>query len=91
MEIVYSNTTLVKVKLKDVSKQINRKRIQIQLLLKLNITRNNPNFTFRKIQIQLLLKLNLHLLLHGEKRNIYSNTTLVKVKLLMVNLDKRGK
>ena len=60
---------------------MDRTRIQIQLLLKLNtFTGWSPNHNLG-IQIQLLLKLNLLTSLQAEMI-FNSNTTLVKVKLM---------
>ena len=53
--------------------------IQIQHLLKLNALKPGRTRVKSLIQIQHLLKLNL-VVIHQEKNQKYSNTTLVKVK-----------
>ena len=59
--------------------QLFKTRIQIQLLLKLNSIIFSLPQSHLQIQIQLLLKLNLKKN-NSELQNLYSNTTLVKVK-----------
>ena len=82
-----SNTTLVKVKYSsaDLYKLITR--IQIQHLLKLNQMEAFIQESYMQIQIQHLLKLNLHQKSGAIPLFFYSNTTLVKVKLYMAEVE----
>ena len=75
-----SNTTLVKVKCIANAISLFYWRIQIQLLLKLNVGKIIERRNKNDIQIQLLLKLNKFHYKSLLVFYLYSNTTLVKVK-----------
>ena len=77
---VYSNTTLVKVKLSLIEIGYIPIFIQIQHLLKLNSCLFQWIERQCAIQIQHLLKLNANILSLQSSMHSYSNTTLVKVK-----------